>query len=171
MKSQKWRNLLELECSGLHGLGFGSWWVEDFPHPWHWLPTPSSAEVKERVVLYLSSSWALMATFIVCHNNSVIYFTSSPSLLSIKVSCCCFAIWWTLCTLFTVPPLCINYMHVVHTFSVICWVHCSNLVETPTLVQVLLSHYRNGLVLVAEPALRCAQHITWQEEGRRGRKL
>jgi len=51
-------------------------------------------------------------------------------------------------------------MHVVETFSVICWVNCSNLAETPTLVQALLSHCRNGLVLVAERVLLCTQHMT-----------
>ena len=69
-------------CYGLDGRGIKSWWGRDFPHlsrpalgpirllyngyrvfpgskvagTWHWPPTPSSAEVKERVQLYLYSS-------------------------------------------------------------------------------------------------------------------
>jgi hypothetical protein len=67
---------------GLDGPGIESWWGRDFPHPsrpalgppsllcngqqvftggkaagaWRWPPTPSSAEVKERVELYLYST-------------------------------------------------------------------------------------------------------------------
>jgi len=75
---------------GIDGPGIESWWGRDFPHPsgpslgltqppvqrvpglfhwgkaaeaWRWLPTPSSAEVKERVQLYLYHPLGLRGLF------------------------------------------------------------------------------------------------------------
>jgi len=103
-------------------------------------------------LLFSKADWILAKTFSEKLQERILVPASEvfieTSLIEQLLLCFC----WTLCTLFKVPPLCINSVHVVHTFPVICWVQCSNLAETPTLVQVLLSHYRNGL--------HCAQHIT-----------